>query len=187
MAINLTYKSQETVLNQGLANVLDSSVLKDTVLACADGQCLKAHRLILSTFSPYFKELLSVCKEPMPTILLPNVKISLMQILLDFMYTGNVRVKKEIVSQLLDVNKMLSIKGLSDILCKHIGDNQPPNKKQRTAETVPQASEKPFSLFRPWDSPVLASRSEYLNPMPWIPSMYGAPMFSYPMGPAMNF
>ena len=185
MAINLTYKSQETVLNQGLANLLNSSMLKDTVLACSEGKCLKAHRLILATFSPYFKELLSVCKEPMPTILLPDVKISVMEIILDFMYTGNIRVKKDIVAQLVEANKRLSIIGLNDLLSKHDGINQPPNKKQRT-ETGSQSLEKPSSLFRPWDSPVLAQRPAYPNPMPWLPSMYGAPMFPIPMAPAMN-
>ena len=182
MAINLTYASQETVLNQGLANVLNSSMLKDTVLACTDGQCLKAHRLILSTFSPYFKELLSVCKEPMPTILLPDVKISLMKSLLEFMYTGNIRIKKDLVAQLLEVNKRLSIKGLNNLLSKHDELNQPPNKRQRT-ESGSQALEKSSSLFRPWDSPVLATRP---NPMPWIPTMYGASMLPFPMAPSMN-
>ena len=185
MSINLTYKSQETVLNQGLANVLNSSVLKDTVLACSDGKCLKAHRLILSTFSPYFKQLLSACKEPMPTILLPDVKVSVMKVLLEFMYTGNVRVKKEMVSQLVEANKCLSISGLSDLLSRHNESYQPPNKKQRT-EAGFQAFEKPFSLFRPWDSPVVAPRPEYFNPMPWIPSMYGSSMLPYPIAHGMN-
>ena len=185
MAINLTYESQETVLNQGLANVLDSTVLKDTVLACSDGQCVKAHRLILATFSPYFKKLLSDCKEPMPTILLPDVKISVMKILLEFMYTGNIRVRRDIVAQLVEANKHLSIKGLNYILSKHDGVNHPPNKKQRT-ESESQALEKPSSLFRPWDSPVLAPKPEYPYPMPWIPSMYGAPMLPLPIASAMN-
>ena len=119
MAINLTYVSQESVLNQGLSNLFNSSILKDTVLACSDGQCLKAHRLILATFSRYFKKLISVCKEPMPTILLPNVKISVMEILLEFMYTGNIRARKEYLAELILVNKLLAIKGLNDLLSKH--------------------------------------------------------------------
>ena len=184
MAINLTYVSQENVLNQGLVNLFNSSIMKDTVLACSNGQCLKAHRLILATFSPYFKKLLSVCKEPMPTILLPDVKISVMEILLEFMYTGNIRAKKELLAELVSVNKCLAIKGLDDLLSKHDGFNQPPKKKQRT-ESGSQLLEKPSSLFRPWDSPVQAPRLDY--PMPWIPSMFGSPMLPFPMSPTMNF
>ena len=185
MAINLTYASQETVLNQGMANLLNSSMLKDTVLACTDGQCLKAHRLILSTFSPYFKELLSVCKEPMPTILLPEVKISVMHIQLEFMYTGNVHIKKDLVAQLLEVNKCLLIKGLNNLLSKHDDLNQPTNKRQRT-DSGSQAPKKSSSLFRPWDSPILSPRPEYHNSMPWIPTVYASSMLPFPMAPAMN-
>lgn len=186
MAINLTYASQKNVLKQGLAKVLNSSVLKDTILACSEGQCLKAHRLILATFSPYFKELLSVCKEPMPTILLPDVRYYVMEILLEFMYTGNVRVKKDVVADLVEANKLLCIIGLNGLLSKHDGVNQPPNKKQRI-ESGSLKLEKPSSLFRPWDSPVLAPSLEYPNTMPWIPSMYGSSMLPFPMAPAMNF
>ena len=184
MAINLTYVSQENVLNQGLATLFNSSILKDTVLACSDGQCLKAHRLIFATFSPYFKKLLSVCKEPMPTILLPDVKISVMEILLEFMYTGNIRAKKELLAELVLVNKLIGIKGLDDLLSKHDGFNQPPKKKQRI-ESASQFLDKPSSLFRPWDSPVQAPKLDY--PVPWIPLMFGSPMLPFPMSPTMNF
>ena len=109
MAINLTYSTQATVLSQGLVEVLNSSVLKDVVLACSGGQCLQAHRLIIAAFSPYFRQALVVCKEPTPIILIPDVSFPVMEVLLEFMYTGNVRVKKDRVSELIKANKQLCI------------------------------------------------------------------------------
>ena len=187
MAINLTYSNQASVLSQGLADVLNSSMLKDVVLACSKGQCLQAHRLILSTFSPYFKEVLACCKEPTPTILLPDVRVSVMEVMLEFMYTGNVRVKKDLVGDLVKSNKHLNIIGLDDLLSKHVGSNLPPKKKQRI-EGGSLPSVKTSSLFRPWDTPVMPTRPEY--PFPWMNPFYGLPLFSnpvsYPIAPVTN-
>ena len=187
MAINLTYSNQSSVLSQGLVGLLNSSVLNDVVLACSEGQCLPAHRLILSTFSLYFKEVLARCKEPMPTILLPDVRVTVMEVLLEFMYTGNVRVKKEQVGDLVKANKCLNITGLDLLLSKHVGNNLPPTKKQRIERcTLPPV--KTSSLFRPWDIPVMTPTPN-LN-FPWMNSFYGLPLFSnpgsFPMSPDTN-
>ena len=170
MSIELTYKAQYTILSRGLADVFDSSVLKDVQLACSDGSCLQTHRLILATFSPYFRQVLAACKEPTPTILLPDVSATVMEVLLEFMYTGNVRVKKDIVCELEKANKVFRITDLDKLLLQHVGSSLPPNKRQRVEERV-LSSAKPSTLFRPWDSPVLPPRPEYR--LPWIPYMYG--------------
>ena len=170
MAINLTYAAKDTVLRQGLVDVLNSSVLKDVVLACSEGRCLQAHRIILSTFSPYFKQLLAVCKEPTYTILLPDVTGPTMEVLLEFMYTGAVRVNKNILGDLVKANRYLHIIGLDELLSKHVGCGLPPKKKQR----IDSGSVKTSSFFRPWDSPVLAPRPEYT--LPWMYSKSGLSM-----------
>ena len=149
MSIELTYKAQYTILSQGLADVFDSSVLKDVQLGCSDGSCLQAHRLILATFSPYFRQVLAACKEPTPTILLPDVSATVMEVLLEFMYTGNVRVKKDIVCELEKANKVFRITDLDKLLLQHVGSSLPPNKRQRVEERV-LSSAKPSTLFRPF-------------------------------------
>lgn len=178
MAIDLTYAAQSSVLSQGLADVLNSSVLKDVVLACSEGNSLKAHRLILATFSPYFKQALVVCKEKTPTILLPDVKVKVMEVLLDFMYTGNIRLKKDLLGDLEEANRYLRITGLSELLSKHVGSSLPPNKKQRIDEgSLPLM--KPSSMFRPWESPVSEPRPQYT--FPWMPSMHTSPTLTSSM------
>ena len=187
MAIDLTYAAQSSVLSQGLADVLNSSVLKDVVLACSDGNSLKAHRLILATFSPYFKRALASCKEKSPTILLPDVKVNIMEVLLDFMYTGNIRLKKDLLVDLEEANRIFKIKGLSELLSKHVGSSLPPNKKQRIeGDSLP--SVKPSSMFRPWESPVSDPTPQYT--LPWMPSMHTSPILTssmlFPMAPVDN-
>lgn len=171
MAINLTNADQASHISLGLANMLNSSVLKDVTLACSEGQCLQAHRLILATFSPYFKQLLTVCKEPSPTILIPEIRVSVMEILLEFMYTGNICVKKNILDQLVEANRHIRITGLNDLLSKHVGISLPPKKKQRVEDSGASPQVKPSLLFRPWNSPVQMPRPE--NTFPWMYPMYG--------------
>ena len=179
MAIDLTYAAQSSVLSHGLADVLNSSVLKDVVLACSEGNSLKAHRLILATSSPYFKRALSVCKEKIPTILLPDVKVNIMEVLLDFMYTGNIRFNKSLLDDLEEANRQLRITGLNELLSKHVGSSRPPNKKQRI-EGGSLSSVKPSSMFRPWESPVSEpSIPQYT--LPWMPSIHTSPALSSSM------
>ena len=85
MATYLNYSTKSLDLSLGLAEALKCSVLKDVVLAYSGGRCLSAHRLILVNFSPFFKQVLSASKETKPTVLLPDISVTVMEILLEFM------------------------------------------------------------------------------------------------------
>lgn len=54
MTCNLEWKNQSTFLIQALSSLRQNDTLTDCTLA-ADGRHIKAHRLILSACSPYFK------------------------------------------------------------------------------------------------------------------------------------
>ena len=128
---------------------------KDVTLAFSGGSCLKPHHLIVTTCSPYFNQVLAVCKKQTPAVLIPDVPDSVMEILLEFMYTGNVRVDKDLVVDLVEANQLIQITGLNYLLPKHMGCSLPPKKKQRIEDDVSlPISENPSSLFNPWDSPV---------------------------------
>ena len=58
-----------------------------------------------------------------------------MEILLEFMYTGNVRVDKDLVAELVEANKLIQITGLNDLLSKHMGSSLPPKKSNELRMT----------------------------------------------------
>ena len=125
---------------------------KDVTLVFSGGSCLKPHHLIVTTCSPYFNQVLAVCKKQTPAVLIPDVPDSVMEILLE--YTGNVRVDKDLVVELVEANQLIQITGLN-YLSKPMGNSLPPKKKQRIEDDVSlPISENPSSLFNPWDSPV---------------------------------
>ena len=177
MAINLT-SSNDPVVLQTLGNLLNSTA-KDVELACSRGKCLKVHRKILTTYSSYFRSRLDACKEPEITILFPDVPVSVMEALLEFMYTGNVRVKKDLVDHLVAVNKRFCITGLDILLSEHEESSLPPKKKQCT-EAVPY--DKPSSLFRSWSSTAIPARTDY-SPVLMNHPLYGISPMPFPMVP----
>ena len=56
---SLRWNSFQAHLTQGMRKLLEEEDFKDVTLGC-DGQKIKAHKLILSICSPYFKKLFQV-------------------------------------------------------------------------------------------------------------------------------
>ena len=171
---NQSTSSTDPFILKCMRNLLNSTA-KDVELACSEGKCVKVHRIILISYSPYFRSRLDACKEPEITILFPRVPVSVMEALLEFMYTGNVRVRKDLVDHLVAANKRFCITGLDSLLSDHEGSSLPPKKKQRT-EAVP--SDNSSSLFRPWDSTAIPTRTALMNH-----PLYGIPPMPFPMIP----
>ncbi|XP_065161031.1 zinc finger protein 665-like [Atheta coriaria] len=78
-------------LSELFAGLYAENALMDVTLACRGG-FLRAHRLVLSACSPYFKAIFveNPCKHP--TVVLPTVLRDDMARLLEFMYRGRVTV-----------------------------------------------------------------------------------------------
>ena len=118
----------KTVISQ-IAKDMEQDLLKDVTLACAGGHCIRAHRLVLSIYSDYFRQLLTKCSNPQPTILLPDVELHDLEILITFMYTGKAHVREDNLVNILESAKRFQIKGLFDDV-PAVQDG-PPAKKRR--------------------------------------------------------
>jgi len=71
--------------------------LCDTVIVVEDGQ-LKAHSVVLAAASPLFRDALKVDTSPMEhTVIMPGIQLSLAEIILEYMYTGNFEVEGQTV------------------------------------------------------------------------------------------
>ena len=103
----------KSFINQ-LSNDAEQDVLKDVTLACAEGKCIRAHRLILSIYSEYFQEFLSKCTTSEPTILLPDIELQDLETLVSFMYTGKVNITEENLPNVLKAATKFKIRGLED-------------------------------------------------------------------------
>lgn len=108
----------------------DEKSFTDVTLAC-EGQTCKAHKMVLSACSPYFKSLLEVScsfkcnscnvkhvfqENPSkhPIIILKDVAYSHLQAILEFMYAGEVNVSQEQLPAFLKTADRLKVKGLAE-------------------------------------------------------------------------
>ena len=85
----------------------------DVTLACED-QSIKAHKVILSACSPFFKKLLKAHPNPHPLIYMRGVKTSDLVAVVDFIYQGEANVYQDQLESFLALAEELELKGLSE-------------------------------------------------------------------------
>jgi len=84
----------------------------DVTLACDNSQ-LKAHKVILSACSPFFRSVLKKNPHQHPLLYLKGVKYEEILQVLDFMYHGEVNVAQDDLNSFLSVAEDLQVKGLT--------------------------------------------------------------------------
>lgn len=96
-------------------NVLrnEDEFLTDVTLCC-EGKRLRAHKIILSVCSTYFRETFfeNPCKHPV--VIFKNVKFEDLTNIVEFMYKGEVSISQDSLSSFLHVAEMLQVRGLSE-------------------------------------------------------------------------
>lgn len=97
-----------------LPQLLDGDDLTDVTLS-AGGRHLKAHRVVLSVCSDYFKQLFKgIDSMQHPVIVLPGVEFNDLYALVTFMYNGEVNVCHQQLSCLMSMAQTLNIRGLTE-------------------------------------------------------------------------
>ncbi|XP_033606563.1 longitudinals lacking protein isoform X9 [Cryptotermes secundus] len=109
----LKWNNHQSTIVAGFDTLLESGTLVDCTLA-AEGQYLKAHKVVLSACSPYFELLLSQHDEKHPIVILKDVKFQELKAMVDYMYHGEVNISQDQLGALLKAAESLQIKGLSD-------------------------------------------------------------------------
>lgn len=113
---NICYKlnwKQSPPLSRLLPSFLNSEYFSDVSLVC-EGQTLKCHKIILSCYSDYFKDIfLSNIKNSHPIIVINDKSFNDLKAVISFLYAGEVMVPKSQMSEFLDIAKSFCIKGLT--------------------------------------------------------------------------
>ncbi|XP_059084858.1 uncharacterized protein LOC131881884 [Tigriopus californicus] len=81
----------------------------------AEGSTLKAHKVVLSASSSYFRDILqSISSWQHPVILLRDVPFSDLQGIVEFIYHGEVSIEQENLQSFLKTAQVLKVKGLTE-------------------------------------------------------------------------
>ena len=84
----------------------------DVTLACEDGKQVEAHKVILATSSPFFKNILKRNKHAHPLLYMSGMKSKDLLAVLDFLYFGETNVYQEDLDSFLVIAEELELKGL---------------------------------------------------------------------------
>ena len=85
----------------------------DVTLACEDGQQVEAHKVILASSSPVFKELLRKNKHPHLLLYMRALKSEDLIAIMDFLYFGESNIFQENLDSFLALAEELQLKGLT--------------------------------------------------------------------------
>lgn len=147
-------------LSSGFHEVLCQGDLLDVTLA-VNGELIKAHRLVLSVCSPYFRKMFS----RMPAnqhafVFLKDVSASTLKDLIQFMYCGEVSVEQGNLATFLSTAEALSLKGLAGETGELLVDKtRPSTPKPSTSNSIKRAA--PISVY-----PTTSKRSKNIPDLP---------------------
>ena len=97
-------------------DVRKNSDFSDVTLACEDGHRIDAHRIILSSSSEFFRDLLHSSTSSLtthPLVFMRALPYNTLASVIDFIYHGEVEVKKEDLETFLQVANELRVKGMT--------------------------------------------------------------------------
>ncbi|XP_055594640.1 modifier of mdg4-like isoform X3 [Uranotaenia lowii] len=159
---SLCWNNFNTNLSAGFHESLIRGDLVDVTLA-AEGQLVKAHRLILSVCSPYFRKMFT----QMPAnqhafIFLKDVSHSALKDLIQFMYCGEVNVKQDALPAFISTAEALQIKGLTES-----GESAPPHQspaKETSHHIVSSMVSIPSNASSPRAKPIQRTRIQSYKP-----------------------
>lgn len=84
------------------------------VTLCCDGGKIKAHKMLLSACSNYFRQVFKETPCQHPVIIFRNVKFDDLNAIVNFMYHGEVNILQEQLESFLITAELLEVKGLTD-------------------------------------------------------------------------
>lgn len=113
----LKWHSFSTYLHTCIATSLQNESFADVALVTTEGRQIMAHRFVLSACSQYLHQILKLQPKvttalPLMIILPPEINYRTMKTLVQYMYSGEATVSKDILEPVLRGGDILKVKGL---------------------------------------------------------------------------
>ena len=129
--INLKFDKFQTFACKVQQNMRNSEFC-DVTLVCADNMKFDAHKVILSAYSPVFKNMLTSEKHQHPLVFMTGVGQEVMGAVLNFMYCGEAQIKYEHINLFIKLSMDLELSGVTAETFSEITLNE---NKKKTEET----------------------------------------------------
>ena len=109
----LKWNDFQDIIRKSFGELRSNNDFTDVTLACED-QSIKAHKVILSACSPFFKRLLKTYSHPQPLMFLRGVKAKDLIALVDFIYLGAASIDLEQLESFLALAEEFELKGFAE-------------------------------------------------------------------------
>ncbi|XP_066255478.1 uncharacterized protein [Euwallacea similis] len=162
--ICLKWNSHHANMQTAFPNLLTREQYVDATLV-SEGKTLKCHRMILSSCSSYFEEILNgIMPFQHPVLFMKDIPFWALKALCDFMYAGEVHIGQDKLADLLAAANSLKIKGLATSIQKNAETEAaiPEIKREVNATPPPRSLEKVIK-FEKDDSFFTAEKSELMR------------------------
>lgn len=111
---NLAWNQFESCAATTFKNLLADQDFADVTLACDGDKQVKAHKVILSSCSPFFRKVLLKNPHQHPLLYLKDVKYKDLILIIRFIYLGQIEIGRECLPEFLATAKELEVKGLME-------------------------------------------------------------------------
>ena len=121
----------------------------DVTLACED-QSIKAHKMVLSSCSPFFKKLLKTHSHPQPLIYMRGMRANSLTAIIDFLCLGEANVFQDDLDDFLALAEELQLKGFDGISEGKVPDYPTESSNHTEKKAVvnqKQMPKKPMSIY----------------------------------------
>ena len=109
----LKWKDFEENVCASYISMREDNEFSDVTLVCDGGRQIEAHKVILASSSPFFKQLLSKNKHSHPLVFMRGVNLDDLVAIVDFVYLGEANIYEENLESFLNIAEELSLKGLN--------------------------------------------------------------------------
>jgi len=110
---NLTWDDFQQSTKETFRSLVNEEEFMDVTLACDDDKQLRAHKVILSACSPFFKNILVKNPHSSPLLFISGVNFTDLKAILNFMYLGETKVEQSHLETFMTACSILKVKGLS--------------------------------------------------------------------------
>jgi len=108
----LEWNNFENKVGRSYKILLGDPHFADVTLVCDDDKQIKAHKVVLSSLSQKFQNILMNNSHPHPLIYFRKIEFSLLEALVHFIYLGRVEVKNEALSDFINLANEFEVEGL---------------------------------------------------------------------------
>ncbi|XP_015794579.1 longitudinals lacking protein-like [Tetranychus urticae] len=115
-AFCLRRNNHSTDMSEHFERMFKEESMVDVTLSCGDGS-IRAHKMVLSACSSYFKNIFSKFINPYqyPVVIMKDMPFADLRAIVEFIYRGEVFVPQEQLASVLKSAESLKVKGLSEV------------------------------------------------------------------------